>query len=642
MMFVAWALAEVASASAAVPLQTQFEQASAALADGKWAEAATAFKLIAARPGLSNRTRGVVLVREGTALRHTGQDDQALELLREGLAIVPRTDPALKGDLIDALLAKGGIERGNYDYPAAGQDFRDALALVDGPADKVRCLMALASVTMFDDAKAALGYMDEAVKIAAGTKVAPEVDAMIRDMRGKVLLNMGDYSAALADLQIALKDQGGLTSKTDLDDVMVRSDLAIAALKAKQMDKAREYLAMTGEGRLPEGPFAVPADTNLPPCGGDLRPDDVVVVEFGIGDDGRVAFANPVYASRPGSIATDFARAVYNWSWQPSSIKSIPPFYRAVTRVELRCSVAIGRPGEIVLLAPAVNKWLSDNGAAIVPETDDRSPEQLRKEIEKHGDRPIERIPYLLALASKPVTEEKESEAALDQAVVIADQFRSPTSVTVYLRVLRLGEAARNSRAGLGLYRTGLRALLARPEVLADAQSADVLRLLVAAPALGSIPADAPQFLQQVVDDTRLDAHDPLRVGALIRLSSVQKQRGNVDAARATYLKTGLSAQQCSLVDAQPTMRRQAVGSSDYPADAYKWGIGGWTQIEFDVLPDGKTENRRAVMSYPPFTFGDSTVSAMSGTRYTQTYRPDGAVGCSGASQRFRYVAPQH
>jgi hypothetical protein len=399
---------------------------------------------------------------------------------------------------------------------------------------------------------------------------------------------------------------------------------------------------MTGEGRLPDGPFALPADTNVPPCGGDIRPDDVVVVEFGIGDDGHVTFANPVYASRQGPIATEFARAVSNWSWQAGHVKKIPIFYRAVTRIELRCSAGIDRPDETVLLAPAFDKWLSDRNLPTPSDSERNDARLLRAEIEKRDAGALDRLPYLVALASRREVETKDRKEAWDQAIAIADGARAPVPGSVYLRVMRLGEEVRTSRQGLSVYRAGLRTLLARPEVTADARSAGVVRLLLAAPALGSAPSDAAELLQQVAEDKRLYAHDPLRVGALVRLSSVQVQKGDVAAARATYLQSGLSAQQCALVDAQPAMRRAGVSSNDYPNDAYMWGIGGWTQIEFDVLPDGRTANRRAIMSYPPFTFGDSTAKAMEAARYTQTYRPDGAIGCSGAKLRVRYAMPGH
>ena len=126
-----------------------------------------------------------------------------------------------------------------------------------------------------------------------------------------------------------------------------------------------------------------------------------------------------------------------------------------------------------------------------------------------------------------------------------------------------------------------------------------------------------------------------------MRLASYQALKGDMEAARASYLKTGLSAQQCSLVDAQPAMAKQGVQSDDYPIDMVRMRVSGWTRIEFDIMPSGDTTNRRAVVSFPPYIFGDSTVKAMAKTRYTQTYRPDGEVGCGGASTQFRFVMPQ-
>ena len=640
MMFVAWALA--AATTPATGLQAQFEQASSALAAGKWDDALTAFRAIDAMPDISARTRSVVLLREGMALMHLHRDEDAITAFRKGFALVPKTDAALNDDRFDALIALGGLERGFYDYPAARHDFGEARALATDDTMKLKALLALAAVTMFDDVKAARAAVDEAAAIGAATKVTPAVDAAIKDMRGRVLLNQGDAAGALADLQVAIKDMGGLTERTDIQDAMVRSDAALAALKAKQNDRAREYLAMSGEGRLPDGPFAAPADTDVPPCGGDIRPDDVAVVEFGIGDDGMVTFANPVYASRQGPVAVEFAMAVSGWAWRQGDVKSIPPFFRAVTRVELRCSTAVERPGDAILLVPSFAAWLAEKRIGSPAPEEGRDPVALRAWLDRHKEaKPIERLPYLFELSQIPTVEDKERNAILDQAIAIVTDEHAPPAVQALLRLMPLTLDQWRGQSGLVRYRAGLRALLDTPAIAEDVQAGNVVRLMLAAPARGQVPSDAVELLQQVVDDKRLDAHDPLRVGAMVRLASVQVQRGDLAAARQTYLGTGLDAQQCSLVDAQPSMRRSGVGSSDYPVDAVRWGIGGWTRIEFDVQPDGKTVNRRAVMSYPPFVFGDPTIKAMEATRYTQTYRPDGAVGCSGASQRFRYMMPQ-
>jgi hypothetical protein len=399
---------------------------------------------------------------------------------------------------------------------------------------------------------------------------------------------------------------------------------------------------MSGEGRLPDGPFATPADTDVPPCGGDIRPDDVVVVEFGIGDDGKVTFANPIYASRQGPVAVEFARAVSNWSWRASDVKSIPLFFRAITRIELRCSTSIERPADTTLLVPAFAAWLASQKVS-VPTEGGRNLAYLRAAVERStGEKSLQRLAYLFLLAGAPAAEENETRSALEEASAIAENWHAPAAARAMLRIQLLALSQKDGKSGIAHYRAGLREMLAEPDIARDAQAAGVIRLLLAAPVLGDAPPDAAGLLQQIADDQRLDTHDPLRVGAMVRLASILARQGDIGSARQTYLKTGLNAQQCALVDVQPAMRRAGVGSSDYPVDAMIWGMGGWTQIEFDVQPDGRTINRRAVMSYPPFLFGESTVKAMEATRYTQTYRPDGAIGCSGAKQRFRYMIPQH
>ena len=645
MILMAWMLAQAATAAPATTsastLQAQFEQATAALTSEKWDEALAGFRAIEARPGVGARTRGVALLRQGFALGHLYRDEEARDAYRRGLALAPKSDASLADDRLEALIELGGLDRRYYDYSAARREFEEALALATDPATKLRVLRGLAAVTMFDDVQAARRMVDEALAIAAATKVTPQVDAAVHDMRGRVLLNQGDAVAALADLQIAIKDLGGLTVRTDLQDATVRSDAALAALKAKDMDRAREYLAMSGEGRLPDGPFAAPADTDLPPCGGDLRPDDVAVIEFGIGDDGHVTFADPVYASRQGPVAVEFARAVSGWSWHQNDVKSIPLFFRAITRIELRCSMAVKRPSEVMLLEPALTAWLADHKVAVVGEQEKRNVALLRAGIEQRkGDKPLERLVYLYALAGNPTVDTKEAEKALEEASAIADAEHAPPAVRALIRIRLLQPDPSISPA---LFATrvseGFRRLLAIPDLADDPLSGSVIRLQLAAPGWGAPPRDAVDLLQHVADDKRLDPHDPLRVGAMVRLASIQAQHGDLAAARQTYLKTGLNAQQCALVDAQPAMRRPGVGTADYPMDALNWGIGGWTEIEFDIQPDGRTVNRRPVMAYPPFVFGEPTTKAMEATRYTQSYRPDGTIGCSGAKQRFRYIS---
>lgn len=165
-------------------------------------------------------------------------------------------------------------------------------------------------------------------------------------------------------MQRPLPIWGGLTHRTSLDDVAARSDTAIVAVLAGDDADAKRYLAYTGAGRVPKEGFGYGASMRPPPCeGGEgLRPDDVGVVEFSIDPDGNVIGAQPIYASRQGGGALTFAKAVSDWYWSPEDLKSIPPFYRTLTRLELRCSTASERPAISSLLGEAVVEWAAKTG----------------------------------------------------------------------------------------------------------------------------------------------------------------------------------------------------------------------------------------------------------------------------------------
>ena len=143
--------------------------------------------------------------------------------------------------------------------------------------------------------------------------------------------------------------------------------------------------------------------------------------------------------------------------------------------------------------------------------------------------------------------------------------------------------------------------------------------------------------LQAVADDKGLAANDPMRVGALIRLASLQQQAGDPVAARATFNRSGLAASQCAILDAPP---RFLSAGGTFPDEARIWGFEGWTRTQFDVGPDGKVFNERAVLSYPPFVFTKAGTQTVAGARYTKTFRPDGGVGCGGLSQNVRFKMP--
>jgi hypothetical protein len=645
MMFVAWLLAEAATANASSPtLQQQFEQATAALLAKQWDAALTEFRAVEVRPGLSPRTRSVIAMREGQALFRLDRQESA-DMLRKGLALAPPKDATLKDDRLDALLTLGGIERGDFDYVAARKNFEAALQLAEDPITKITSLMSLAGVTMFESDGSALGYVDEAIRLAAAGKADATLSGRLHDLRGRVLLNHGDRVGALAEFKVALAAFGGLTTRTDLDDVQVRADLTLTYLLEKNKDQARKYLGMTGEGRVPDNAMLHnPVDADLPICGTDIQPDDVAVIEFGLGDDGAVLYSSPVYASRPGPMALNFARAVYGWSWDPKLLKEVPLFYRVGARIEVRCSMATNRPSPIALLQSDVEAWLKGHGVQPTADgdSDARTVVRLRADLlrlEASEPNGVALVPVFMALGASSATTFEETRDYNMRAGQIAAARHAPPGVLTYFAA-RAAAPKTGKRKDINAYTASLSQMLQSPAVAGAPRSSATLRFILAQEGRTRDVAAANAYLNEIVADHRLDVHDPLKVGALLQLATIKAQQHDLAAAQHLYQLTGLNDQQCALVDAQPIKIRGQASESDYPNEAREWGISGWAKTEFDVKADGTTEHVRTVMAYPPFVFGRPMELVAARMKYTQSFRPQGGLGCGGETfeQGFHYI----
>jgi hypothetical protein len=649
MLLMALALAQaVAPAVAPTPapttLQSQFDRANAALDARQWQPALEGFAAAETWPGATARARGIAQLGKGLALLKLRRPDEAATALQSGLALTANAREAAGGFRIQAALELGQLDFADYDNEAARSLFELILAESKDAEYRQAALLGLAQVHMFDDPKAALAEIDQAIALSDKDKTQKAVDSSLRDMRGRALMSSGDFAGAIRELQRAVADQGGVTSHTDINDVIVRSDLAIAQSRAGHAADAHQLMAMTGAGRMPDDVFARAAQMDLPPCTDTLRPDDVAVIEFGVDAQGAVFYATPIYASRPGMPVLDLARAVRNWAWRVEDIARVPIFYRTATRVEIRCSTAVDRPSVSVALTDEVSRWFVSRGAG---KSDTAGPDpsvaSLQADIERAAapdGNPALLIRLLGQLGDSKLADYTTRGAALRRAYELAQSQHAAPSVIAWLLIGQ--NDGENKRVGWRYERI---ALLLR---LADSAefSTDVrarAALILAAGDLARQNADSgvtiAPHLATVAHDDRLDVHDPLRVGALLRLSNLQAKAGDLAAARSSYLGTGLNSQQCALVDAQPAMKRQGLSSTDYPDDIIEWGVSGWSRVEFDIMADGFTTRRRAILSYPPFIFDDVAVRGMRNTRYTQSYRPEGGLGCGGATVNINFYA---
>lgn len=630
-------------------VQQQFEAASASLKAEKWADALATFEALEKRLSRSPRNVGIVRVRKAEALIKLGRQEEAEAALKNGLPVLPENDPSLREDRMLGLLSLARIHELALDYSEALRLYRMAEPLTVEPAFKVQALRGLIRTGMFYDGEAALAEADRALGLIA---VQPgdnkSAYSQFRILKGRTLLNLGRFQEARVELRAAVGELGGLTLKVDAADIAARSDLAIAALLAGDQEDARRYLAYTGAGRMPDGAFATGADMPMPSCdeADDLRPDDVAVIEFSIGEDGSVKNAAPIYASRPGNGALSFARAVSYWSWTPEKMKKIPPLLRLLTRVEMRCVTGSKRPSISDMLVPEAEKWLSDKGIAPsrTPDIADAQrvkplADELAEREARYGTQSLQLVPILSALADNKVVSRELASGYGRQALDIVKAEKSPPIIVAYFGIL----AARAQGPLRGGHWTlpDFSPLLADATVMADPRAAAALRLTDADYRYrAGKQRQVISLLTQVRDTPGLAPTDPMRAAALMRLASLQLSNGHAEEAQATFQQSGLASDQCALLDTKPRLKSNAAAYGGFPEEAMRWGFEGWTQLEHDIRADGLPANVRVLIAYPPFVFSKAATTITQHARFEKTFRPDGGLGCGGQIQRVVFSLP--
>ncbi len=630
-----------AAPAASQNAQARFDAASKAASDGQCAEAVRGFATLA---GSRNALLAAAVdVRNGRCLIELGRAAEGKAAIERGLPVLVAKGEAFAGDVYEAQMALGRLAQREFAYDDAVRAFAAAAAQVRG-ADRIPALLRLAQAALFDRDGRALAATDEALRLAAATPdIGKKNLAAVQTIRARVLLNEGRTKEAYAMLKDSLAKQGGLTNRVGASDIATRSDLAIAALKSNDRAGARMYLAYTGAGRVQNTPFTTSASMAPPTCGdGGLTPEDEAIVEFSLEEDGHVAGVAPVYATGGRDKAVAFARAVTGWSWRAEDAKKIPALFRHTTRVELRCVKGDRAPALTAPLNEATEAWLAQKGAGEPAWAGMSAASALPlqraalAEATARGDRPRQ-AQAALALAGSPVVAQAEKPLLHATAQAAVDAARAPVPVRGLVAIL----SADASYDEVERERSGLRALLARPDMAGDPLTAATLRLLIAQPrGRKGPPEDAGALLRQVSGDATLPAQHPLRVAALLAEANVLAAKGDLNGARTVFDRTGLTSEQCATIGLTPAMRRTGAGSNDFPMEAVRLGFEGWVRTAFDIAADGRTVAPRVVIAYPPFIFDEAANGIARDARYTSTFRPAGALACSGEQQSVRFLLP--
>lgn len=644
-----------AAATAPQTRQQRFDAASEAAGSGNCPQAVPMFEALeregAVKPG--SVPAAAISVRKGVCLVGMGRLDEGEGAVMAGLPALEGAGAPFAADVAFAEEALGKAALARADYAEAKTRLIKGLALLEG-GDRVATLALLARASAFDAGPEPLAHAEEAIRLAeARAKPSKDLLAQLHSLHARILLNRGQVAPAYAELKRALELSGGLTLQTSMAEAALRGDLALAALLSGRKDDARLYLAYTGAGRIEASPFASGAVMTPPDCGEEtgLKPSDYAVVQFGIGDEGQVLYADTVYTTGGPQVASAFARAVKDWYWRSDLLAKIPKFYRLATRVELRCSTAGGEtPTTAALLKERFLDWARSHVAVAASPTLPAAIASLRTaydEREAKGDA-AGQVAIAGVLAAYDPVNDREMVARIDRALVAGEKAGVPAQATNYLRIQRLLTASAAAQA------TGARrrfeplapeaylGLLQDPAIAADPLASGWLLLAAATPQADHRPRPkADEWLLRVADDGRLPEHHPLRQVARLKLANRAAALGDIATAQSYFAATGLTEQQCALVGATPSLRRTGAEGGDFPMEAMRFGFEGWVRLEFDISPDGKPAGVRPIVAYPPFVFVDAAQGMSRDFRYESSYRPSGGPACSAKQETVRFILPR-
>jgi len=364
-----------------------------------------------------------------------------------------------------------------------------------------------------------------------------------------------------------------------------------------------------------------------------------------------VSGAQTVYTRGGPEVAAAFAKSVREWYWDPEQLAKIPPFYLISTRVELRCTRAgADIPGITLPLVERFYGWAAGQIAVPAsPGPDIAAATTLRQNLASPNTKanPARFVATAGVLSQADERRDADTASLLSEALQTARKASLPTEVIDALQVFQALSANPwtkdkvSPKRDLPIFAQSLFELAASPGLSQDAIAADTLRLSGANLAHWlKEPSQAAEQLALVAGDSRLSEHHPLRQAANLRLADMAAGAGQLAEARTYFERTGLSAEQCSLLGIKPALTRSNASSGDYPSEALMYGFEGWTKVEYDVKSNGSTAGGRTLMAYPPFVFSDGAAAMTKDFVFDKSYRPGDSVACTADRQGISFRIP--
>lgn len=632
-----------AAESPAIPPTAQrvYDQAIADFDKGDWTAAIKGFASVA-RPadgGPMSHSQGIIHVQLARAYAAHRETDKAMSeatLALNGLTAEDDTPRAV------VWLAIGDAYRLDLAMPKATVAYErslEAARKATSPAMVTRAQIGLAICNMTIAPEKAAALLDSVLAAPETASATPIWQAQLNDLRGRASLNLGQPRDARPFLDKAIKLSGGVGgTKVSLAQISIRGDAAIGAVLGNHTEDAVKYLAYTGAGHLASEEWN--SGLGDPPVCSEssgISSTDMAVVEFSIGDDGRVIDATPIYASRPGTVGLSFAQSVSRWRWNPERIAALPSFWRKSVRIEMRC---LSRPNPEALAEPFLKQtiaWLSQLPITL----EDLAP--LKDGYIGRDDPRLEHdnaaaIPALLTRLGIELDQKRADALALRLSAAL-DNVNAPAVVrAVAMNRKRAAPSFRSWSAEQVRVKAANLATLERTDPQSTATAWLTLEYAIALESNGRF-GDARPVLEHVIAfrPDILGEHDPVRDVAVLHLAALQRRAGDAAGADSQVNAAGLTRAQCMLFDVRPVATVASVSGDDFPTDARRWGFDGFVREAFDINAAGHVENVRAIISYPPFIFRSSADRAVARFRFLAPVVDGGSAGCDGHAQNFNY-----
>ncbi len=654
----------------AAPMQQDFDAAQALLDAGQYTQSRDAFRALNARFAATSTSRAATIVRArlGSALINSGDPDAAIPLLDAAIAGFDKPTPEDREEREFTRNERGRAEEAQGNLDAAAASYRAALATKLFPVDsdlEIALRVGLARTTIWSAPDESRHLLDGLLALPeARLKARGDNRALVNTLRGRVELNNGNPAEALRWFDLAARAAGGAnTTKVNVTDVRIRGDLALAHFKLGHDEDVQRNVAFSGSGGLLDEGFGQAAAMPLPACAPatGLSPDAVAVVEFAIGDDGRVRDATPIYANRGSGVAADgdgpeilFPQVVRRWVWSLDSVAKLKGFWRQAIRVELRCFNQQPSTDPLYGMFKADwRKWWAGLGIESMPDQDENDAvalpairAELARREARYGKDSAQLFPPLNHLINNAAASSADRKLAFERQLRGMSAIPKPESIRIDLALQAINSVAERSTGRAPdiwrQKRDSQMALLAEIEPgNADTSRAVNLtraRLGETLEQLKNFQAATEQFERIVATPvSALSIDDPIRIAALLHLSNLAAGRHDIATAAATLAATGLSPDQCALIDVRPQPVNTVVGQASFPALTQRWGTGGFARIGYDITAAGKPANVRTIIASPPFVFGSSTEKAVARFEYRPVFRPGNTLGCVGNAQTVSF-----